>query len=354
MLELKSKLLSFVIRMLALVSWEKSLESGIKKTVWNLTTILFFLFWQVIGEPVAISAAKPLSHVRVGYVTPTVDNIPVAIAQKKGFLRAHGIEVEVIALRGGVQVAQALLSDSLQFGQMAASVVVRSVLSGSDLVMVAGYVNRINYFLISRPEINSVKDLLGKKIASASIGGSVDMVLRLGLKGSGVDPQSVIILPAGLPQDRLAALASKQMDATIVQPESLGAVEKLGLKILKDLSETDVRVQHTGLVVRRSLLRENRNLVKSFLSAIIDSINFYQNHEQETIDIMAKFTGVKDVRALKESYEFHKKLFPKPPYPSQEGFKTLIAEISDKTVESKKATPDLFFDKTLLDELKDK
>jgi len=42
-------------------------------------------------------------------------------------------------------MAQALLSDSLQFAQMAGSVLVRSVQSGADLVMIAGYVDRISY-----------------------------------------------------------------------------------------------------------------------------------------------------------------------------------------------------------------
>ncbi len=237
------------------------------------------------------------------------------IAQKRGLLAQHGIEVEIIALRGGVQMAQALLSDSLQFAQMAGSVVVRSVLAGGDLVMIAGFVNRISYLMVSRPNINSMKDLTGKKIATASIGGSVDSVLRLGLKASGIDPQQATLLPAGPPNARIAALASGQMDATIVLPENLGAVEKAGLKVLKDLSEVDLQIQHTGLVVRRSLIKENRNLVKSVLAAIVEAINFYRANERETIEIMGAFAGTRDARPLLDSYRFHKRLFQQPPYP---------------------------------------
>ena len=300
----------------------------------------------------AESGEKPLHKVRAGYVSPSTDNILLPIAQKRGFLQKHGIEVEIIALRGGVQMAQALLSDSLQFAQMAGSVVVRSHLAGGDLVMVAGFVNRISYLMVSRRDINTMKDLVGKKIATASIGGSVDSVLRLGLKASGIDPQSATLLPAGPPQSRIAALASGRMDATIVPPENLGAVEKSGLKILKDLSEVDVQIQHTGLVVRRSLIKENRSLVKSFLAAIVEAIHFYRNNERETIQIMATFAGTNEPRSLKDSYDFHKGLFPQPPYPSAEGFKTLLSEIRDPGVDAKKNSPEIFFDRTLLDELK--
>jgi NitT/TauT family transport system substrate-binding protein len=297
-------------------------------------------------------AAEKLHKVRAGYVSPSTDNVLLPIAQKRGFLNKEGIECEIIALRGGVQMAQALLSDSLQFGQMSGSVVVRSVLSGGDLVMIAGFVNRISYIMVSRRDINSMKDLVGKKIATASIGGSVDSVLRLALKASGIDPQNATLLAAGPPQSRIAALASGQMDATIVPPENLGAVEKAGLKVLKDLSEVDAYIQHTGLVVRRSFVRENRNLVKSFLAAIMDAANFYRSNERETLDIMAAFEGMKDPRPLKDSYDFHKRLFPQPPYPSAEGFRTLVSEIHDPGVDAKKLLPELFFDRTLLDELR--
>jgi NitT/TauT family transport system substrate-binding protein len=300
------------------------------------------------------AAERPLQKVRAGYVSPSTDNVLLPIAQKRGLFAQHGIEVEIIALRGGVQMAQALLSDSLQFAQMAGSVVVRSVLAGGDLVMIAGFVNRISYLMVSRPNINSMKDLTGKKIATASIGGSVDSVLRLGLKASGIDPQQATLLPAGPPNARIAALASGQMDATIVLPENLGAVEKAGLKVLKDLSEVDLQIQHTGLVVRRSLIKENRNLVKSVLAAIVEAINFYRGNERETIEIMGAFAGTRDARPLLDSYRFHKRLFQQPPYPSPEGFKTVLAEIRDPALDEKKVRSEQFFDRTLLDELKAK
>ena len=144
------------------------------------------------------------------------------------------------------------------------------------------------------------------------------------------------------------------MEATIVAPESLVAVKGFGLKILKDLSEVEVHIQHTGLVVRKSLLGGNRKLSRDVLAAVVDAIDFYRTHEQETIAIMERFTGIKDREALKASYDFHKRLFPQPPYPTREGFQTVIDLIGGKTATGEKASPDLFFDRTLLDELNEK
>ena len=99
----------------------------------NFLLLLAILSLPLTPKSECNAAEKPLQKVRAGYVSPSTDNVLLPIAQKRGFLRHHGIEVEIIALRGGVQMAQALLSDSLQFAQMAGSVVVRSVLAGGDL-----------------------------------------------------------------------------------------------------------------------------------------------------------------------------------------------------------------------------
>lgn len=104
----------------------------------------------------------------------------------------------------------------------------------------------------------------------------------------------------------------------------------------------------------RSLIKENRNLVKSFLAAIVEAINFYRSNERETIEIMAAFAGTRDARSLQDSYRFHKRLFQQPPYPSAEGFKTVLAEIRDPAIAEKKVRSEQFFDRTLLDELKAK
>ena len=48
----------------------------------------------------------------------------------------------------------------------------------------------------------------------------------------------------------------------------------------------------------------------------------------------------------------NKRLFQQPPYPSPEGFKTVLAEIRDPAIDEKKVRAEQFFDRTLLDELK--
>ncbi len=315
-----------------------------------IVALAFFLLFY----PGQAYAQKALTNIRVGYAAPTVDNVLIGIAQRAGLLEKHGLKADLLGMRGGVQVLQGLMGNSLEFGQGGAAETVTAILSGMDIVIIAGLIPKINYLMVVRPEIQRPSDLIGKKFAVASLTGSVIMLTRLALQALGVPPERVVFLVAGPPQDRVLAVASGQMDATVVAPESLPAVRKAGLKLLKDLSELPVSFQLTVLSTTRKLIRERRDLVKAFLAAIDDSITFYRNKENETIEIIENFTGVKDRQALQASYDFHKKLFPQPPYPDREGIQTVLSQIALENPNARSASPEAFFDSSLLQELKSK
>ena len=299
-------------------------------------------------------AQKEPTRIKIGYAAPSVDNVLVAVADKEGFFEKYGLKAELVGMRGGVQVMQALVAGSIDFGQGGGPETVQAVVSGMDAVIIAGLIPRIHYLLVARPEISKPADLVGKKIAVASLTGTVTIVTRRALGALGVPPSRTTFLVAGPPQDRVLAVASGNMDATIVAPESVAAVKKAGLKILKDLSEIPEPMQLTVLTATRRTIRERRDLVKAFLAAIQDSIRFYRDKENETIKIIEAFTGVTDPEALKSGYRFHKNLFPLPPYPSKEGIQTVINQLAADDPKFKTVSAENFFDSSLLEDLKSK
>ena len=299
-------------------------------------------------------AQKELTRIKIGYAAPTVDNVLIAVADKEGLFEKFGLKAELIGMRGGVQVLQGLVGGSTDFGQGGGPESVQAIASGMDAVIIAGLIPRIHYLLVTRPEIATPADLIGKKMAVASLTGTVTIVMRRALGALGVPPSRTTFLVAGPPQDRVLAVASGNMDATIVAPESIAAVKKAGLKILKDLSEIPDPMQLTVISTTRKTIRERRELTKAFLAAIQDSIRFYRDKENESIRIIEAFTGVTDPEALKNGYRFHKNLFPLPPYPSREGIQAVINQLAADDSKLKTAVAENFFDNSLLEEIKSK
>jgi len=318
------------------------------KTVLMLVVVCSALFQS------SAHAQKDLTPIKIAYAAPTVDNVLIAIAESQGLFEKNGLKAELIGMRGGVQVIQGVLSGSADFGQGGGAETIQAAVSGIDVALIAGLIPRMHYLLVTRPEISKPTDLAGKKFAVASLVGTVIIVARRSLENLGVPPGRVTFLVAGPPQDRVQAVASGNMDATVVAPESLAAVKKSGLKVLKDLSEIPEPIQLTALLTMRKTIRERRPLTKSFLAAIEDAIVFYRSREKESIEVIEKFTGVKDQESLKASYAFHKNLFPLPPYPSREGIQTLINQLAIDDPKVKGAIATNFFDSSLLEELKTK
>ena len=299
-------------------------------------------------------AQKELTRIKIAYAAPTVDNVPIAVADKEGFFEKFGLKAELIGMRGGVQVMQGLVGGAADFAQRGGPESVQAIASGVDTVIIAGLIPRIHYLLVTRPEIATPADLIGKKMAVASLTGTVTIVMRRALGALGVPTSRTTFLVAGPPQDRVLAVASGNMDATIVAPESMAAVKKAGLKSLKDLSGIPDPMQLTVLSATRKTIRERRELAKDFLSAIQESIRFYRDKENESIKIIETFTGITDQEALRSGYRFHKNLFPLPPYPSREGIQAVINQLAADDPKFKTAVAENFFDSSLLEEIKSK
>src|SRR5262245_55734139 len=120
-------------------------------------------------------AQKELTRIKIAYAAPSVD-VLIAVADKEGFFERFGLKAELIGMRGGVQVMQGLVGGVADFAQGGGPESVQAIASGVDTVIIAGLIPRIHYLLVTRPEITAPADLIGKKMAVASLTGTVTIV----------------------------------------------------------------------------------------------------------------------------------------------------------------------------------
>ena len=117
------------------------------------TLILLFLFGCAFPDP--IRAADKL---RIGYGAPSVAMSVLWITKEGRVFEKNGLDVEVLYLESAL-VQRALIAGNIAFGEMTGSLMSAPKLQGADLVMIAGFLNKLLYRLIARPEINSAADL---------------------------------------------------------------------------------------------------------------------------------------------------------------------------------------------------
>jgi ABC-type nitrate/sulfonate/bicarbonate transport system substrate-binding protein len=117
--------------------------------------IIFVLVLSVLLTFGAISDVRAQqSHVHSG-AGVSARQLPFWTAKHLGIFDKYGLNVELIAISSGARGMQALLGGSTHSANMAAMSPIRTVLAGGDVVIVAGYLNKNLFKLVSQKNIET-------------------------------------------------------------------------------------------------------------------------------------------------------------------------------------------------------
>ena len=121
------------------------------------------------------------------------------VAADQGFFAARGLELELAAAQNGPVISAALEADSAQIGAPTPTVLLQADEQGLDLVIVAS----ANFNPAPLPVlqeglaagadsgIKEPADLIGRKVALPSLGGTIDVLVKKWLQARGVDHHKI-------------------------------------------------------------------------------------------------------------------------------------------------------------------
>ena len=133
--------------------------------------------------------------------------LPDRIAAERGFFEKEGLRVRYIQFQGTNLMLSALLANELDYVTIL-PFIAGAATRGLPVKIVGVTTKASGYAIISRPEIDSVKALKGKRIAINTFGSSADFAIYQLLSRNGLDPNKDVTLQAiaGSPDARFAAL----------------------------------------------------------------------------------------------------------------------------------------------------
>src|SRR3989442_5807105 len=147
-------------------------------TIFGVLATTFILFTSV----------HEADKIRVTITGPAAQFIPLQLAQKRGILKAEGLEAEIVQMRGVVAVT-ALVNGDTDYHTIIGSGIA-AAMRGLPVRVIACFVPAPPIVLIARPEFKSVKDLKGQTIGADPFGGTVTSAsVRIILKHFGLDPE---------------------------------------------------------------------------------------------------------------------------------------------------------------------
>ena len=299
-----------------------------------------------------LSVSHGADKLRIGYASPSVNVAMLWITHEAKLFAKNGLEVEVLFLESAL-VQRAMISGEIQLAMMTGGLMAAPRLAGADLSMIAGFITRYVSRVMVRPEIVKPGDLKGKRAGIVRLGAAADRGLRLVLSRWGLNPDkdlTFLQVPGGEPA-RIAALSANSIDVSLINPPYHKKGIEAGLKVLANMEDMDIPIQHIGLVTTQRLISKSPDVVRRTVKSYVEGIQVMRNNPKLAKAALSKYMRITDDSELEETYLLLKKLVPVKPYPTLEGFRVVLDELSEKIPAAKTANPKDFTDTRFLEEL---
>ena len=277
----------------------------------------------------AVQEARADDVIRIAIISTTFGYAPVFVAKEKGFFKREGLYPEIVVISRNEQIVQALISDSIQFGNVPPNLLLVLRQQGmNEIKLIAGSFNGTTYSLIALPKYKKMEDLKGSgaRLAMSGITSAAAMMMKEVLKQRGVlYPRDYSLLSVGGSNVQFTALQTKQVDgALLAEPISLMAVEQ-GFSNLGDAYKLLPDFQLSAIGVREGWAQKNRGVVIGYLKALVSAYQWLHDNREEAIKLLTNITKL-DKKYIPKSWETYTKtqIWPRNGEVNLKGIQTLL------------------------------
>lgn len=222
------------------------------------------------------------TEVRLGYF-PNITHSTALVGVEKGIYAKHlGVPVKTSTFNAGPAAIEAVFSGAIDATYIGPNPAINAWAKskGKAINIIAGAASG-GVYLVVKPEINSVEDLKGKKIATPQLGNTQDVALRYWLNEKGLKTDvkgggDVHIVPQENAQT-LQTFATGDIDgAWVPEPFASRLVLESKGKILQDERELWPNKQFviTHLIVRQEWAKAHPDLVKKLLEGHVEATKY--------------------------------------------------------------------------------
>ena len=316
-------------------------------------TFLFGLLVIVFSAPVAVSGAAPLHKVRLGYSSISGNTLPLWVALDQRLFQKYGIEAEAVYISGEPMLSQSITSGDIAVAQQGAVGVIRGAMGGLDLTILLGVINTFNYSLVTRPEIQRVEDLKGRKIGvGGSFGGPPAFATRWVLRRFGLQPDrdvAMLVIRGGGQPERLAAVKAGTIDGILLSAPTTLLARKSGMRILVELATLEATFPQTVFTTTRRFLQREPAHAEAIVKALVEGVALAKKRKDIAIKSISKWLRSSDREILEEVYrEVVEKSLSVKPYPTTAGIQLLLNELASQEPRFAKSRPEEFIETGIL------
>jgi len=257
-----------------------------------------------MGLPAVVAAE--LQSVKLSSTAPTAQEWDIYPAVDKGFFAKEGLAPEIIYIRQPPDVIRLVVAGSSQFGSGGVHYSLAAQERGGKIRVISGRVYTLLYDIVARPEIKSLKDLKGKKIAIAALSSIITHLLVEVMEKSGLKKDEYQLLVVGGTSDRYAAVKSGGAAATMLSAPVNFVANDEGYPTVAQYSDVIKTLQYIGTFVNTDFAKSSPDTVTRFVKATIQAERWLNNpaNKEEAIRLLMKYVPRTSDQAARRTYDY--------------------------------------------------
>ncbi|AMN40427.1 ABC transporter substrate-binding protein [Rhodoplanes sp. Z2-YC6860] len=305
---------------------------------------------------------------QAGFPAPDLTNIMNLIADKAGFLKGEGLEVEVRFSTGGPQATQITASGGADIGEVTLEPLIEGYDKGiRGKLFFAEYTRLIYHIAVpADSSIQSIADLKGKKIGVTNMGSASLVVARSALRKSNVPIEADMFRPVGFGDGAVAALRSGQVQALSMWTSAYGSMMKAGMALRFLYHPTVAEIGNGGYFASDKTLAEKRDSLIRFGRAHAKATVFLLENPEAALRMHWKYNpaskpagtdeeaikrGMIEMNALLSQYSIERHSDKRYGFTDMDGVRTYIGLFTEEGVISRPVQAQDIATNDLLDEI---
>jgi ABC-type nitrate/sulfonate/bicarbonate transport system substrate-binding protein len=291
----------------------------------------FFLLIALVFGLIATWRAHAISQerrakIRISNAGFTITALPLLAAKDWGVFAANGLDVELIVMSPSLAAA-ALAQGDIDYVAGVGPASVAATLSGLPSRAIWFSSDRISYWLMAKPELKSLEDLKGKKIAiSGGAGGTNHVALMIAVEKSGGNPKDYVMV--GIPGQQIQvfySLESGFVDAALLSPPVTFGAAKKGYAKIVDVGSM-VEMPGGGLTSLIKTIQSRPAEVKRVIHALQAAKDEVRKSKPKTVELIIRILKM-DKEAASETYDAFQATLNPTGIPNRAGIDNLVRSL---------------------------
>ena len=275
----------------------------------------------VLARPALAQEVK--AKVRISYPNVSIANLALFAAQQWRIFEQNGLEVESIQMRSQAANA-ALASGDINYVAGVGPNSVAATLRGLPSKAVWFASEQLVYSIVARPEFKSLKELRGKRIAVTGLGGTSEVVLRIGLEAAGENPKDFVIIGLGAAQ-LMSGLESGSIEAANFNPPFLYFAKRKGFRDLLDVG-AHAQMPLGGLTASNASIQNRPAELKRVIRSMQIGRRMLLQSKEKSVDFIMRTIRV-DRETAEDSYADYQKTSSGSGVPSRKGMEEIVKSL---------------------------